>query len=345
MSQPLAASARSITGLVLLILTPLALAQGPVLRARVHRSFAPHEGVLREVAFSPDSQTLATSGAVDRTVKLWRIADGKLQRTLTHPEGVASIAFSRDGQWLVSGSYDHAVRIWRLRDGALVRTLKGHGGTVWSVAISPDGQRIASGGEDKTVRMWRASDGGALHVMTGHTLNVWAVGFSPDGLHVGSSSFDKTVKIWRTGTGALVRTLSGHEEAVVSMAFSPKGDLIASSGDDSTVRLWRVKDGAQVAKMTGGSDHIYSVAFSPDGQWLASGGREKGALGTLWKQIAGRRLISRSPTIRLWRVRDGKLIQALDDHTNDVWSVAFSPDGKWLASSSEDGSVKLWRLQ
>ena len=94
------------------------------------------------------------------------------------------------------------------------------------------------------------------------------------------------------------------------------------------------------------SDHVYTLGFSGDSRWLASGGREKGALGTLWKEVAPARLRgARKPTIRLWRVSDGALMQALSEHADDVWSVAISPDSQWLAGASADGTVKLWRLQ
>src|SRR5439155_13248274 len=100
-----------------LSLTCAVIAQASSLQVHLQRTFT-HSEEAKGVAFSPDSKTLATS-SVDRTVKLWRIADGKLIRTLMHPIGVTSIAFSPDGQSLVSGSYDGLVRIWRLSDGVL----------------------------------------------------------------------------------------------------------------------------------------------------------------------------------------------------------------------------------
>ena len=327
----------------LLCLPLSALAQTPTLRAHLQHTFR-HTNEVMQVAFSPDSQILASS-SVDHTVRLWRVADAKLIRTLTHPEGITSIDFSRDGQWLVSGSYDRAVRIWRVRDGSLARTLTGHGGTVWTVAFSPDGQRVASAGEDKVVKVWRVIDGALLKSLTGHTLNIWRVAFSPDGQRLASSSFDKTIRMWRADTGALLQTLTGHKEAVVGLAFSPDGQWLASGGDDSTIRIWRAKDGRLTKTLTDDLDHVYCLAFSPDSRWLVSGGRGQGNVATLWKQIAGYRMSSKGKTIRLWRVSDGALQQTLAGHDDDVRSVALSPDGKWLASGSEDKTAKLWRLE
>src|SRR4051812_7737835 len=84
----------------------------------VERVIRAHSAEVWGVAFSPDSQTLATS-SVDGTVKLWRVADGTLLRTLPQPAGITAVAFSPDGQWLSTSSYDLLIRVWRVADGTL----------------------------------------------------------------------------------------------------------------------------------------------------------------------------------------------------------------------------------
>jgi WD40 repeat protein len=104
-----------------------------------------HTGWVVSVSFSPDGRLLA-SGSEDGTIKLWRVEDGSLVRTLTgHTVPVISVSFSPDGRLLASGSLDKTIKLWRVADGSLVRTLTGHTVPVISVSFSPDGRLLASG--------------------------------------------------------------------------------------------------------------------------------------------------------------------------------------------------------
>ena len=192
---------------------------------------------------------------------------------------------------------------------------------VHSVAFSPDGTLLASAGSGETVRLWQAPAWNAIRTLTGHQREVTWVAFSPDGMLLASAGSDKTIRLWETATGAPVRTLT-HGSWVNVVAFSPDGTLLASAGSDGTVRLWQAPAWNAIRAWTGheGSE-AGTVVFSPDGMILASAG---------------------DSTVRLWDTTTGTLVRIMARDIHWTTELAFSPDGRLLASAATDNTVRLW---
>jgi WD40 repeat protein len=307
---------------------------GAPLPPDIHWKSNLHSGFVNAVAVSPDGALLASASG-DTTIKLWRLADGSVLRTLTgHADFVNAVAFSPDGATLASGSADTTVKLWRVADGAPLRTLFGHTEFVSSVAFSPDGLNLLSGSGDASLRLWRVANGALLRTSFGHISTIWSVDFSPDGTLVasGSGSFfdapgagENTTKLWRVSDGATVRTLQGHGADVWSVKFSPDGTLLATGSGDETIKLWRVSDGAPVRTLTGHSAEVLSVAFAPDGLTLASGSRHP------------------DNTLNFWRVSDGAPLRSYNQETYFINSIAFAPNGLWFGYGRDDNYVVVAR--
>jgi len=293
----------------------------------------------RQTLFSPDGKLLAASTAAgDVTIR--RTTDWKLVRQFSHEGGATSLAFSPDSALLYSAGYDGRVRVWNVQTGGQRANSQVSTGTIWSLDVSPDGGWLAAGGEDKVVRLVPLGRAGEhSQALEGHERNIWEVRFSPRGDEVASGSFDQTARLWSL-KGSAPRVLRAHTQAVVSADYSPDGKWLATSGDDSTIRFWRTADAAQVRTISAGN-HVYKVEFSPDGRWLASAVRARGAIRTFLYQLTGSG--SAATPLRIWRVSDGVLIAALP-HPTDVFSVSYSPDGRTIATTDDDGTLRIWRL-
>ena len=177
----------------------------------------------------------------NRKISIWDLQSKTSVKTLTgHVQVVECVAFSPDGQRLVSGSFDSTVRVWALATTGdpLVHTLTGHAGRVIAVAFNHAGTQIVSGGEDGTVRVWDAQTGASFAELSGHTGPVNCVAFSPNDTRVASGSDDKPIRLWDPAAGTTVQTYTEHTDAVLSVDIGVNGTRLLSGSADNTLKLW-----------------------------------------------------------------------------------------------------------
>jgi WD40 repeat protein len=294
------------------------------------------------VAFSPDGNLIACCD--DKTVKVWDLRTQKLIIALEgHSGWIYQVAFSPDGSQIASASTDATIKLWDVKTSECLHTLEGHEGFVFSVAFSPDSKTLASGSHDRTVRLWNVQTGEYLKSLEGHDAWVWSVVFSPDGKAIASGSHDQTVKLWDLTTDQCLKTLQGHQGWIWSLAFSPDGQLLASSSEDQTIRLWDCQSGNCLNVLQGHRSRIWSVAFSPTGEFLASGSEDQSV--RLWDMQWDISKLSTSSVFPLnLSLGVGQCRKQFNGATNLVWSVAFNPNGQYLASGSEDRTIRVWNL-
>jgi WD40 repeat protein/transcriptional regulator with XRE-family HTH domain len=283
------------------------------------------------VAFSADGTRFAGS-CTDRNIRCWHTATGRLEANAlqAYNRRVRSIALNAANTHLVSGGGDNKVYLWQLEHNTLrqVADVGGHTDRVWSVNISPDGTTVASTSDDTTIRLWDIHEDNlrASAVLHRHTHIVWATAFSPDGTLLVSTSDDTTVRLWDVRARTCIHTFDGHEARVRAVAFSPDGRVSASASNDGTIRAWNIARRTAAYVIRSGAERFRSVVFSPCGRYIASGS-------------------SNPPEVCLWDSQNGELLHTFSrEHTNTIWCVAFSPDGMWLASSSQDLTIRIWNM-
>ena len=294
------------------------------------------------LAFSPRvkngiTSPLVASGSRGET-KLWDLTKGELIGTLSeYPwslsglvDEVNSLAFSPDGQTLVSGGADSTIKIWHVGALDLIDILHKHNGMVRCVAFTPDGQMLATGGDDRKILFWDLMQRQVAIALSLDDTAAHALAFSPDGQTLVTGSYRK-IKVWRisrqewltTFEPQLLHSFTGHSHIVRSLAVSADGKILVSGSRDKTIKIWHLETGELMHTLKGHRDGVYAIALSPDGQILASGSVDK--------------------TIKLWHLETGELLGTFIGHTNTVTALAFTASGEILVSGSLDKTIKIWQ--
>ena len=278
-----------------------------------------HTQHVYHVAFSPDGQTLVSSGN-GGMVRLWDVAAAKNLATLGPIASLNCIALSADGKTLVAAD---EIELWNMATRKKIATLREDTPLATTcLAFSPDGKTLASARFDDEIQLWNVTARRKIATLQGPTEGVACLAFSPDGKTLAAGCYNKTVQLWDVSRRKNTGTLRGHSEMVKCVVFSSDGKTLASGGGDKTVRLWDTASGANTATLKGHASYVTGVAFSPDGKTLASGGGDD--------------------MVQLWIVASGEVKATLKGHAEQVNAVAFGPDGKMLASGSNDHTIRLW---
>jgi WD40 repeat protein len=291
------------------------------------------------LTFSPDGQTVAGSIGESESpplglVLMWNASTGAVTHLLPDVSLTESLAFSPNGQSLVTGTATGEVDLWNIATGtklaepqaATTTTVDGES----AVAISPNGQLIAfavSAGTDIwDVKLWSVATGKVVATIAGSNADVTSLAFSPNGSQLAASDQNGAIRLWDVTVSppVLIGGFSGHRQLIEHIAFSPDGDTLASASDDGTVALWSTR-----GSLLGGlANTSIAMAFSPDGRTLALSTRA-----------------SSGPVIALYAMPARTLIRELP--VPEIAALAFSPDGRTLAVAPRTptfGPVELWNV-
>ncbi|MEL6855367.1 MAG: WD40 repeat domain-containing protein [Cyanobacteria bacterium J06607_13] len=306
--------------------------------ATPHVTLGTHTATVLSVTTSQGSPMVA-SGSYDNSVKLWNRNDPTATRALSHSGRVNDLAFTPDGQYLVTGSGAGNIKLWNLpsnlsgqrlerSEDLLEATLKGESGRITSLAIDLTSRAIASGSSNGTLKIWDITQ--SVQVPTVTTLKplgpqINALAFHPtDPNLLISGDQDGTVKIWDLARGEPLRILEDSADRIVSVDISQNGQYIASGSYDQTIRIWDLETGEQVQTLTGHDFVVSDVSFSPDGMLLVSGSYDE--------------------SIKVWNWQNAAEACTLNGHAGFVYAVAFADSGNTLVSGGYDGTVRSWDL-
>ncbi|WP_372369462.1 protein kinase [Candidatus Uabimicrobium sp. HlEnr_7] len=323
-----------------------------------------HEDIVYDVRFHPNKDVLV-SASEDKTIKMWDTTAFRQMRELKgHSDIVVDLDISPKGDFLVSCSEDHTLRLWNMDLPDTYKKLNLHQGEVYSAVFSKTGDWLVSAGGDNQVCLYNVKTKSKKYFI-GHTDRVKTAIFNENATQIISCSSDETIRIWNTKTGEPIHVMQGHEGEIYNIALSNDDRTLVSVSADHSVRLWDIQTGKLLKILLGHTDFVYAADIATDGETIATFAHDK-MIG-VWnakKQIPVKKLrghvapgywlkfnpsgtllasASVDQSIRLWNLKTGEQVKQFNTNSS-AGAATFSPDEKFLVTSSYDGHIFLWEI-
>jgi WD40 repeat protein len=317
-----------------------------------------HFDAITSLVFAADNRRLL-SGSVDKTARVWDLADTKFPEVFSfggHAASVTGVTFNSNGTQAATCAADNSVQLWNTLTGEVLQSFEGHTAAVVGIAMTPNNAQVITASADKTIRIWTAADGKVARTITAPTA-IAKLAVSRDGTRIGVSQPDNSVLLYNPVDGALLHTLTGHAAAVTAVAFSADGTRLVSADAEQAIvwdsvsgRLLEIlpieqgistavygpTPGEVVLARTDTGINLHTLRFK-----VALGDMDQAVTRTAYLADGSVFASSLDGSLRRFTPVNGNQLFAAA-HGAPVNDFALSPNGQLLASAGENMTIKLW---
>ncbi|KAI4154558.1 MAG: hypothetical protein LQ340_001601 [Diploschistes diacapsis] len=308
--------------------------------------------------FAPNGESLA-AGNWGGGIEVLDVPNLERKRSLNaHTGRVGGLAWmpgatlpgssvSEDSANLASGAEDGTVRLWSLTQDDPISTLTGHSGRVCRVEFHPSGRYIASASYDTSWRLWDVETGTELLIQEGHSRELYTVSFNIDGSLLASAGLDSIGRIWDLRTGRTLMILDGHIREIYALDWGVDGYRVLSGSGDGFVKCWDLRMVREAGRIGAHGNVVSDLRWFKglDGSGAEATARKKdGGDGETKPRKSGSFFVSSGydKRVNIFSADDWALVKSLSGHAGNVTSVDVTADSRWIASSGQDRTVKLW---